>query len=873
MSISNIRLELVTNQLIQKYLQNGLLPDESQVAASLIAMFPTYYNSITNMFNINIPLWQPTDLDYRQTSNVSQWNTTQQSAAQDMTVAYTDLLEDVSSMTSSLYSYINRSNLIKNRITNLQSRIQNLLLISTSTDGFVYSFFDNFIDTSKTSFGLPFTTALVNTSTQNVELPIGPVTSPELVVSDIVNLAYIQGPDISFSILNPVASQQGLSSATLQDIFTNQAVAWQQNITINGIGPLVCELTVNISPLGTALINKIEMFTRMTNYSNELLIQVLTSTDGISYLPVNSPANPQYVGRVAEFNFPPINVAYVKFIITKNTADQGSTYNIGFQYINFQQVTYSLEADFYSIPITMANGVAAINKIALEACTVEPTNTNINYYIIPSNLPGTIPIPISPDTDHSPEFPTVISLGALTNVVAEVSTSSGWMNGRNGSLFITASGLANDSTININESIIPNTITMYRDYGPTAGSGAANGLGWQSNPSGYPDGYFLTYAQVNNPNGIIFDAQGSQAFIDKTLTTGAVTLPEGLHSIATKDYPGFQQTVQYNSDLYFAWISRFVSTFDFFNNISPTDNSVFTYDSSSGNIYCYPVTSKYLPLSIDYSNSFLPSFNGDGTFLSSSVPITPLSFTIPPVNSGTVFDIEVGTFAIWVNEIQGLFTIPIGNNITITVNTSIDNINWITQLNNIPGPIAGISNGSIKFNNPIYTRYIQVIIGLGNTTTITNVLLYAPVFITNETIQTLPIELPTASTWNIIADNFQQNHAQTFSMFNIFADPPSLLFTKGYGTYPNFNINISNTTNPNNYIYLKIKSNSGSYDPYLYNVTLNTLPYTSELSQISFSYNKVGATNIVTSVIFNAHLTSTQPGITPQLQSYRVKML
>lgn len=870
MGISSERLLQATNTLLQQYLQNGILPDELLIEQQLIAMFPSFYDATTGTFNVDVPLWQQTNLTYRQTSAFQQWNQTQLSAGQDTQIAYTDLLDNVNTMTNNLYDYVNHANLIKTRINKLVNRINNLLLISTSTDGFLFSFYDNFIDTSNVCFTTPYiTTALVNTASQNVELATDITTSVSTAqtTDSILNLLFLQPSDVRFSILNSIVSQVGLSGAQLTDIFSNQATAWQQDITISGAGPLVCSLTVQISPLDPVEINHIEVFTRMTNYANQIMIQVLTSEDGVSYTAVDSPANPQYVGQVAEFNFTPVFASYVKFLITKNTADQGSTYNIGFQYINFQQVQYNLTADLYSVPIQFPDG-HAINKVSVETCTVEPTNTGISYYII---RPSGIPIPISDINDENPQYPKVINLGALTDINAISSNGSigyTWVNYPTGYWSLNVQTLAGTTTnINLTDSTISNTMSIWRNVGPGTIAVEPSGLlGWQSNPSSLPSGYFESYMYIANPNGSQFNIGNSNAFIDQNLTNGAITLTEGLHTVATQSFDQLQDIVAANSDNYFAFNMKFVSTFDFYNNTSNTDLSVFTYDNLSGNIVVNQLQTISITPQIDNVNSFLAAPTGDGTYASSSSPITGISYTAPAIiNAATAIEIQ-STASFWVNEIQ--MQLNSNTNTTLSVLSSNDNINWTTVTSNIPGPAAGTGSfGSIKFSAPVYGRYFQILVTSGSSISIAPtgaISLFEPLYLNAGTIRTLPFTLPTSLVWDEFipgAGAISQNYSINSNFDN----------TQVFSFTTNSNVNIQPVIVP--YIYAIISSTISGADPYIGNIQFRATPTNNEISQIQFSYIANNTTNTINQVIFNAHLVSTQQGITPQLQWYRVKML
>ncbi len=865
-TISERRLLIHTDKLLKRYLENGTLPDELLIAEQIKAEFAAFTDPATGIIDVNVPLWQASNIGYRETSSYSKWNTTQTSAAEDTDIAYTDLLEDVDTLTNGLYDYINRSQLIRNRINKLVNRITNLLLIATDTDGFLYSFYDSFIDTSFVSFeNGKLTTALVNTSTNNVELPVDITTDISGTVEEtsIVNLLFINGDDVSLSILNNVVSQTSLSTTPLTDIFKNTASAWQRDITISDSGPLVVELKVRIAPLEPIFINRVEMHTKMTSYANQIMVQVLTSEDGISYTAINSPDNPQFISTSMELNFTPIFAAWVKFIITKQVPDSFNTYNIGFQYITFQKLTYALTAELYSVPISFPDG-RPINKVACETCTVEPLGTSIDYFIV---VGDPVFIPISRGSDKAPKFPKVVDLSSLTEVTANVDSlgSHQWTPGPSGILLIDASGLAQSTAFDPADPTIIDTMTIYRNFGDIPSITPSGLDGWQSQPSGTPPEFFKSYFTTSDSNGTHVDVDGATTFIDKRLVNGSVLLNPGLHTVETKDFDKLQSIIAADSDIYFAWNMQFVSEFDFYNNVSRTDPSVFTYNPITGEIIINELAAKSQNLEIDFAKTFLPSPANDGTFRSSLAPLGS-SFGGPTITSaGTTITVDLGGY-FWINEIQIKLTSD--TNTIMDISTSIDNTIFTTVLTNVSGPPSGTGTiASIKLKEPVFCEFIRLLV-----TSISNIDMTGgfievlpAIQITQGTLWTKNIFLPSGNIWSGLDDALTLNSSQTVELYSSFNDSLVAIFTPNDPA-----VDIGSVYIPE--FYAKILSNV-SVDPYVVGLTITSSPLVDEKSHIEFSYQATNSTNTITSVQFKARLSSNSDGITPQLKSYRLKLL
>lgn len=879
MSLTSIRLSLFTNNLLEQYIQNGILPDALQIQDSLMSQFANFYSAITNTFVINQPTWQPAGLNFRDTSIAGIWNTTQQSAANDTQIAYQDMLETADMLVQKQYEYITRSNLIQSRLTNIAGIIQSLLLISNDSQGYTYAFYDNFATSNYISYISPFsTTAMVDNQNNVVKLienQLGTFTSSG--PTGIVNLGFLQNSpqDISFAVLNPVQSITPLSSAQLTDIFNNAATAWQQNITINGNGPLVSQLTVNISPLGTIPISQINITTQMTNPNNQLLIETLYSADGVSYLDVPSASNPQYIGGSVSINFPTVEASYIRFIITKNIPDEGSTYNIGFQYISFIQTTYQLTGSLYSTPISLPSS-GTISKVAINPCASIPVDTAVNYFINYDINGIPVQVPISAINDPNPEFSKVINVNSLSNINTSiyVSGTPGWSLQSNGTLAINVAGLApTGSNINIADPSITQTLSIYRNIGP-------NNVDYTPSPSGMigfqlpASGTWTTYALVSNTGGSNINLGTDQAFINGRITNGYTNLNSSLSNLTTYHLDAHQPAISAPGvcDYYFSNILAYQSMFDFDNNFDSTDISIFTYDPNTGNIIINPIPSGTITMQVDCNNSFNLSPNNDGTFQSSSTAIPVSGFQPMPgtiINAGDSITIFVDAIGKWVNEIQMIIT-NLGNTY-LEVDASMDNINWITVLTQAVGPQNTLSYGSIKLPNPVYCAYIRTKVTSGASVTIgsnlgqASINVYPPIFLVAGQIQTLPNFTLTGTLWQALNDGYAQNSLQTYSIYNYFGKQFYEQLTP-----VSYKASMDNILTPA--VYSIVKSNS-ILDPYINNVSYAIQPIPNETSNINFNYNGSNSGDGVTSIIFQAQLNSSIADITPELQNYTVKLI
>jgi len=878
MSVTSERITAKTNEIIKESLLNGEIPDELVVEEKLYEQLGDFYDPDTDSYTINEPLWIPADLGYRTPADVSKWNATQGYAVEDLSILYRDMIKDAKTLTDKLSAYMMTSSLLRVRINKLLGRIENLLLLANSTEGFLYSFFDTFNDKSKVSYDDDAkTTAMVNVDHGQVELARKNDTDVTGIdwKDGVLNLQFLQNrpTEVSFSVLNTTLGITSLSTAELSDIFNNKSVAWQREITTASSGALVAQLTVRVSPMDPVPVNRVEIQTKMSNYNSQLQIQTFYSQDGVSYIEVPSPSNPQYVTQSAAINFNTIYATHFRFLITKSVPDSGHTFILGFQSINFLRTQYNDEVDgneIYSIPITFPDTSRPIGKVACEVCESKPTGTNIDYYIVVAGNNGeTNYIPITPTNNSDTSHSKIIDLGSLGSVDSNISTTSisgyhQWAEA-SGRLYIDASTLTEDvsGVIDMNfGDTIAQTLEIYRGIGFPSPSG--NNLGFKVPPYGLGEDYWLTNVLVENEGGSSIDFGQTSAIVDGKKVSGSVLLDYGMHQIATKDLSQHQEKISGYVDKYFAYNMRYVSPFEFYNDYDSDNLGVFTYDTETGNIIMNQDAIASGVLEVDYDKSFIKSEREDKTYLTSEIqwPDAQYIATAPSglANGGGYVDFKIDASGNphWVNEVQ--LTINTSTSTSIRVLSSADGINFIQAGEDITLPTPGIELfGALRFDKPVFCRYVRIYFITGSNIDITSTVykIFPPIFKETGTIYTEPIYLPAGHTWDKIVDNCVAVPTQEYTAYR------SPLDESHSGPYTE---DLSTCNLPK--FYFKI---TGS-EPYVDLVYLRSIPVTDERSTIKFAFHSLVNTESHKSIRFKAVLSSDNKDITPKLESYRVKL-
>lgn len=889
MTVTNERVAIHTDNIVKEYLLNGDIPDELVVEERLYEELSAYYDAATDSYSIENPLWALTNLTYRETSDISKWNKTQYYAAEDMTVLYRDFINNAKTLTDKLALYMAAAQLIRVRVNKLLGRIENLMLLADSTEGFLYSFFDTFDDKSKTSYEEEHkTTSMVNIDAGQVELARKNDTGIADVgwADQIVNLQFLQNnpTEVSFAVLNPTLSISSLSSASLTDIFNNSATAWQREIITTSSEPMIAQLTVRVSPLDPIAINRIELQTKMSNYSNQLQIQVFYSQDGVSYLEIPSPSNPMFIQQSGALNFSTVYATHFRFLITKNIPDSGHTFVIGFQSINFIQTQYNNLVDgnvFYSVPITFPDTSRPIGKIACEVCESKPLGTDIKYYIVAAgNLGVENDIPITPTNSDDISYSKIIDLGSLGTsesivTTADVSGVHQWTLA-SGVLSIPVTDLVTDisgvSPVSLSYGdTIAQTLEIYRCIGSGISFGYNHNMGFNVPPDGLGEDYFLSNVLVNNEGGVSMDFGATSLVVDGKKVSGIVSLPYGLHQVATQDLYQHAAEISEKSDKYFTWKAQYVSPFEFYNVYDETDMDVFTYNTQTGDVIMYPLASGSQPLEVDYEATFVPA-SGEGYLSSGGMFENVLkSHAIPSGYGITGSEVylmvdgqgsPVSGVPHWVNQVD--INITTWSSTTIAIETSIDGETYESAAEDLEIPVPGIKMfGTIRFSKPMFCRYVKVKImgGSGVQVDSATFRLFGPLFNESGTLYTKPIYEPAGNKWDLIIDSSLVSPEQTYTIYSSFSDiDTSWLFAA------NSIVDISDVDIPK--MYFKIVGS----EPYVHSLAVTSLPQADERSAVRFSYHSTDNTQSHKSIRFKAVLSSESKDITPKLESYRVKL-
>ena len=324
---------------------------------------------------------------------------------------------------------------------------------------------------------------------------------------------------------------------------------WLSYIVTSTQAPVTACLTLDMG--AEYGVNKVVFVAAGSTATSAFIISVMYSTDGVDFLLVPIDGHTQSTLDTATWTFPSLNTRYWKFLITKNGADDINTggdyvYEVGAKSISFYEEVYDPDEGntFISIAssVTGADGdPLEFQKVALKACELLPTGTDIHYSVSVDG--GSSYVAIAPCDRENPSKPAVLDFSqavASTNEdstdIYDVTVGSMQLDYNRVSTFVRI-GEA-DEILNwyipagSTSSLVEDNVIIYRNVGSkTRSTDTVRGVapGWSFNEE---TGTYSTIARVDDPAGVSIDLGSTTMTIDGVDRTGVVLLAAREHSIS-----------------------------------------------------------------------------------------------------------------------------------------------------------------------------------------------------------------------------------------------------------------------------------------------------------------------------------------------------
>ena len=414
MNISTIQKRRFLENIYKLYYSNGTKPTEQQIL-----------NAFSDYFSVNKAGF-PLPIDYAalngtDKTNVDILNELMINSLFNLDVLYDTILENNDELFKVATTLNKKIENLKTKRKLLESKVDNLLFVNNNTDGYFYSYTENFSSADK--IDIPFTTGFVDTS--NGSAVISSENSDRYSAFALDNVSGIR-PTISL-YENGVLLSDNIDVDTFGNVFDGlNDTYWLYEHRAQS--PVPVSLVMNIPINRNIILSKVEGY-------------VLTSSPILTQLKVNySDGSPQEVFiknsnldyDVFSFSIKPKNYSSVEITLFKNEPDyidkESSSpyvYRMGLRDLIIGSVTRSKNGTIVSKPIALpvsTNNQIVIDSVSLDVQEQYMTEGAISYFVAVDN-PNATSIydfnwtPVSPLGSQSVGFKNIVNFdGSLKNV-------------------------------------------------------------------------------------------------------------------------------------------------------------------------------------------------------------------------------------------------------------------------------------------------------------------------------------------------------------------------------------------------------------------------------------------------------------------------
>lgn len=415
MALASRQIKKELNRIIESKLKSGFVPTVDLLRSELTK----YYKKVS----VGSPSFQARKQSYRKVWDVDAYNSNLEEMYDDLNNLYEEIVNQFTTILTNFDFDDTERKRILYEINTVDNKIDDLLLLASDVEGYVYSVHDSFIDRSK--INLNYTTCEINTDAGAAMLRESKNGIKKIDMSHYYDVE--QFPVLAEKeYASRIVSNKLFPGSKFGYAFSDLNAAWNQKIITNEGGELELSFIVEINPSENDEIplSRIEM---LGHFPKPVKVEPLWSVDNINFksLPVDSSARKKTVSdsKVQIWNLPETNVQYIKFVVTFSEEDEnigGSEeprylYNMGFKNISLYQTAYTPESVLYSkvFEITDPTGEPlTIDKVSLLTDEETPVSTDIEHYVSlgsDNSDPTTYNwVAISPINDPNPSEPQVV---------------------------------------------------------------------------------------------------------------------------------------------------------------------------------------------------------------------------------------------------------------------------------------------------------------------------------------------------------------------------------------------------------------------------------------------------------------------------------
>lgn len=377
MNTSDIYSQIIIENIIKKYLEEGIAPSIEQIEED----FNEYIkDQDLNSSNFTFEEWK---VERKEIASASKFNKMTDEMKQDISVLYKSLISNGERSSKIFEKWQNKANMLENRIRKLEARIGRMLISETDTSGYFQLVGDKFtnvdlIDLDRSS-GL-----LINLKENIVGINSSGSTTPTRI---FLNNLSTKNAKFNLITKSNIIGESLVDNTQYHYAFLDSTLYWKTHITSKIRQPIIAELVVSFPE--EIEVNTIKFDLHSSQLNSVTRITPLLSKDGISFSRINSSNTiGEGIDRIY-FQFESTTVKFIKFIMEKSSPDfidnEEFIYEFGAKEISLYQNTFNINSESVLIgkplSVSIENNLYKFNKILVETCEGVPEGTSLNYFV------------------------------------------------------------------------------------------------------------------------------------------------------------------------------------------------------------------------------------------------------------------------------------------------------------------------------------------------------------------------------------------------------------------------------------------------------------------------------------------------------------
>lgn len=520
-------MSIFTNTLLNKSIQDFIVENHRAPSQQEVI-------SLRNQLNVDYPVDAGLPIiatlgetvKFREVSSASKENSNRLALIDDLDIfnkTIRQLTLELNDSYGSLKSVATKTN---KQIKKLESRLDNLLLLSTNTNPFLYGIEETFTDHEYVDF------ESTSASVENGYVSLGK-SSVDVLSSSNFEISYTTTAEKALIGTQQIGS---LSDVLNQNSKEFQLICYSKEIQNR------TSLVLNVNFFSNTYVGEFKLNLNPLNIQQRLTCTVLYSTDSVHFEAIEpfeiAIENSELLFSVAKDNVKTIQIVLSKQV-TDTVALTGDQYVTMFYINGLTLYTHTYTAQTKSLlfcgPYFIVNEndeAVLFNKVQLSACCRVPADTFVSFYVSKDNLVW-YPISWHQDANSIVQF-TKPSQSWTSNFISLSDNSDGLLTFPD----LSIDTLSSDETY-INEYISSDHALEFVYQNSLIKRNTRNSDSIGNVPSGWElsdeDATYSTTVYINNTQGKEINLGKTSIILDGKSVTGLVLIPYGYHTISTNE--------------------------------------------------------------------------------------------------------------------------------------------------------------------------------------------------------------------------------------------------------------------------------------------------------------------------------------------------